>query len=116
MANGNGTGNSGLRFDDPDTGYDRPPPKGTPELFNPKGPTRSGGSPASSQSNGSQGDKEPDRKARTTNTGVLLERMGSMSIGDTHPASVTSLPVADVEGDVPAAEEEEPVAAQEPSS
>jgi len=70
---------SGAR-EDPDAGFERPPPKGTPELFNPKVGRRSGSSgKASPQTN--QGEKEKERvRLDVSMATTLATKVASMSL------------------------------------
>lgn len=120
--NGSGTGNGVSRLDDQDAGYERPPLKGTPELFNPKGSARFVGSPStgSLQPAGPQDDRELfDGKVQSRNdvAGItaLIEKISSMGVhgprGDSDgtpvaspPASAAAVAVAVEEGSAGAAE------------
>ena len=86
IGNGGGdVGDNGIpRLDDQDTGYRRPPLKGTPELFDPKGSTRSTTSP---QSATPPGDHEAGGSGQTwadaVGTAALVEKMGLMTVTGT---------------------------------
>ncbi|KAF7982569.1 hypothetical protein HWV62_27563 [Athelia sp. TMB] len=69
----------GGRLEDPDRGFERPPPKSNAELFNPKMARRPGSS--SSKSNNLTQDRVDEQLHSDVSTNIA-DQMGSMFIGD----------------------------------
>lgn len=79
-----GHANSQGRLEDPERGFERPPPKGNAELFNPKGTRRSNSN--NSRSNSvpqAEGVKQPSGDAVAN----LIDQVTSLSMAETGPAS-----------------------------
>lgn len=69
----------GSRLEEPDRGFERPPPKSNAELFNPKSSRRSNSS--NSKNNSSSQDRS-DEKLAGDPTADFADQIGSLSLGD----------------------------------
>lgn len=70
------------RLEEPERGFERPPPKGNVELFNPKASRRSNSS--NSRHNSLPQDKLENEKQIGVVANVV-DQVGSLSLGDTSP-------------------------------
>jgi hypothetical protein len=73
------------RLEEPERGFERPPPKGNVELFNPKGSRRSNSS--NSRHNSMPQDKPQNEKQVGDGMADVADQVTSLSLGDTSPAS-----------------------------
>ncbi|KAG1746590.1 uncharacterized protein EDB91DRAFT_1219589 [Suillus paluster] len=76
------------RLEDTDGGFERPPPKGNVELFNPKGVWKPGGPQSRSPPGGSQ-DKDKMEKLRgeAVANAILVDKMAMVSVEDNDASS-----------------------------
>jgi hypothetical protein len=75
-----GTAHTYAQIDENERGFERPPPKATAELFNPKGPRRAGSNgKVSPQSERIEKDKEQWPRG---DVGAAISRIASMSLED----------------------------------
>ncbi|KAG0709323.1 hypothetical protein DFH29DRAFT_887821 [Suillus ampliporus] len=76
------------RLEDTDSGFERPPPKGNVELFNPKGIWKPGGPQSRSPPGGSQ-DKDKIEKLRgeAVANAILVDKMAMVSVEDNDASS-----------------------------
>lgn len=77
-----------MRLEDMDGGFERPPPKGNVELFNPKSVWKPGGPQSRSPPEGSQ-DKDKIEKLRgeAVANAILVEKMTMVSVEDNDASS-----------------------------
>jgi hypothetical protein len=76
--------NNNARFEEPDRGFERPPPKGTTELFNPKVVRRPISNNSNSRTNPPAQDKAEKERARgdAVANAILVGQVGFMSLED----------------------------------
>ena len=83
------------RLEEPERGFERPPPKGNVELFNPKSSRRSNSSNSSnSRHNSMPQDKSENEKQGGDMMISVMDQMVSLSVGDTRPGSPPAMKVA----------------------
>lgn len=81
------------RLEEPDRGFERPPPKGNAELFNPKNARRSNS--GNNRSNSSSQDKaEIERDSGGDVVANMIDRVASLSVGDAGPGSPSPVKAA----------------------
>jgi hypothetical protein len=81
------------RLEEPERGFERPPPKGNVELFNPKGSRRSNSS--NSRHNSLLQDRMENEKHGGDAVANVVDQIRSLSIGDTSAGSLSvAKPVA----------------------
>jgi hypothetical protein len=74
------------RLEEPERGFERPPPKGNVELFNPKASRRSNSS--NSRHNSLPQDKlENEKQIGVDVVANVVDQVTSLSLGDTSPSS-----------------------------
>jgi hypothetical protein len=83
--NANPSASNNSRLEEPERGFERPPPKGNVELFNPKGARRSNSS--NSRHNSLPQDKSENDKQAGDAMANVMDQVTSLSIGDTGPGS-----------------------------
>lgn len=85
---------SNTRLEDTDDGvFERPPPKGTVELFNPKGAWKPGGAQCRSPP-GSSPDRDRMEKLRgeAVANAILVDKMTMVSVEDNDASSIVTVP------------------------
>jgi hypothetical protein len=81
------------RLEEPERGFERPPPKGNAELFNPKSSRRSNSS--NSRHNSVPQDKsEKEKHGGGDAIANVVDQVASLSIGDTSPGSPSAIKAA----------------------
>jgi hypothetical protein len=89
------TPNNNFRLEEPERGFERPPPKGNAELFNPKGSRRSNS--GNSRNNSLPQDKaESEKEAGGDAMASMVDQVASLSVGDAGPGSPSAIKAAAV--------------------
>ena len=88
-----------LSVEERENGFERPPPKGPAELFNPKSTRRPGGNVKAISPPDRSGEKEKERPPPESLAGQLvLDKLRSLTIGFHDPSGIDMQPPSTQEG------------------
>ncbi|EGN96739.1 hypothetical protein SERLA73DRAFT_184899 [Serpula lacrymans var. lacrymans S7.3] len=92
------SGKDNSRLEDSERGFERPPPKGNVELFNPKGVWKSGANPQSHQPSPDRFEKDRLEKEKLRGevvaNAILVDKVATMSVEDKDTTCAAPPPVA----------------------